>query len=94
MPRQTSEPHTPESLKAMAESLSEHGAALAAMAEIVSLHDLSPLEVTNALQRRQAMEYLDKFVGAVRNAIRDAREDRGHFGANVTPKMTRKKASK
>jgi hypothetical protein len=89
MPRQSSEPHTPESLRAMANALAEHSSALIAMAEIVELYQLSPLEVTNALQRRQAMEYLDKFLAAVKNAVRDAREELGHFGAPVKPKMGR-----
>lgn len=79
MPTNKPMPHTPKSLSAIAEELQNHAAALAALAESMTLAKFDSLEITNDDQRKRAVDFIDKFINAVRKTIRDAREKRGDF---------------
>lgn len=80
MPRYIEVPQTAENLRAMASALDEHVANLRVAADLMELQKLDTLMVTNADQRKRAMEYLDAWLAAVRSAVRKAREERGDFG--------------
>lgn len=80
MPRYIEVPQTGENLKAMASALEDHVANLRIAADQMAANQIETLLVTNADQRKRAMEYLDAWIAAIRSAIRKAREDRGDFG--------------
>ncbi len=73
--------YTPQALKDLAKQLADDADWLAALAEQVESHGFESLSPTNADQMRRALGYTNNFAGAVREALRQARMERGDFGA-------------
>lgn len=83
--KQTKRPktsHNPASLLAISQELQEHATNLSALSSSMEALGFPSLGITHNDQRVRSLEYIENFVGAVRTAIREAREQRGDFTAS------------
>lgn len=93
-PKSPPVPQTPASLQALADELQGYSSQLSALAAAIKSMGFESLMVTHADQRRRSMEYIENFTKAVRDALREAREDRGDFGPTAAPEEPKKKPRK
>lgn len=79
MPSTNFEWQTPESLENIARHIEESAAVLRAHCESMQTHNVGRLYVGNDSQMKLARQNLDRYCGAVREALRKAKEQRGDF---------------
>lgn len=72
---------TPENLNEVAKEIDNAGAAIRGVAKAMKDGGFDALEVTNFDQLQRAIQYVGNFRHAVETALREAKRDRGDFGA-------------
>ena len=90
----TYSPQNEATIRATAEVLARSSAELIALADSLKHLNIDEVQATNGDQRKRCMEYAENFVGAVKAAIRQAREERGDFGTVPGTNHKGKKAKK
>jgi hypothetical protein len=71
---------TPENLRAIAEELARCSAEIAALAAGIQGASFDQVGIPNFGQLQQTVTFSNKYVAAGRNALWEARRDRGDFG--------------
>jgi hypothetical protein len=95
MPRVIPVPQSRETLSRTAKQIEETAGLFRAIGVQMQDEGFEVLEVANHNQLLLAMEYLDNFAAAARNALRKARSDRGDFRhKNGVPESPKKRTGK
>lgn len=82
-------PQTPEQMVSVANELQELGERLRLIASQIERHGFGTVGVTNHNQLTRAMEFIGNYTFAAHEALREARLQRGDFGAqNGTPAVS------
>jgi hypothetical protein len=96
MPKQSIAPQSPETLAKIADQISETAAMFRAVADQMPTIGIERMEVASYKSLVLGMGNLDAFASAVRDAFRNAKENRGDFRAGEvieTYKAQRKRVS-
>ena len=81
MPRYNYKPQSAKSLRAIANELEKARDAVAAMADTMEADKIKTLETRNNIIGIRGLDYIGKFVEAVREAHLEFRRERGDFQA-------------
>jgi hypothetical protein len=85
MPRVYHVAQEPGSLRAVAGQIEDLARQLQSIVEMMEAAGFAQLNFRNYDQMRRGLKYLDNFIAAGRNALREAREQRGDFRAASAP---------